>query len=184
MSTDLNDWVESLKRYVAVPGDFDTYFPDTTDDDLVGSLLDGFGEAQLDGFFLAGTGSPGWTATDAGIVTPDLTRGEMALIVLYASTRIVQTQLLNLKNRQRYEAKGALFETEQASNVLTTLLKQFNDRKTEIIQRLRTVLASSAFDMADSYFIKAVGPFPGTEMYYYGGDIDRAYDYHNPFGGW
>lgn len=177
--SDLNDWVDALKRAVAPPGEFDTLFTDSTDDELLGYLLDAFGECQLDGFFNA---NPSYVAADSGTVTPDLNRGQMALIIIYASVRIIQTQLMNMKNRQRYEAKGAVYETETGSNILTTTLKQLNDRKLEIIQRLRTYTASAAFDMADGFFIKAVGPFPGSELYYYGGDIDRAYDYHSPWG--
>lgn len=178
--SDLNDWVESLKRSVATPGEFETFFPDTTDDDLVGSLLDAFGECQLDGFFLTtGPGGSTYAATDAGVVTPDVTRGQVSLIIIYAACRIIQTQLLNLKNRQHYEAKGAVFETEQASNVLTAILKQFSDRKLQIISRLRIYSASAAFAMADGYLIKAT-----DSGIYYGGELDRAYDYHSPFGNW
>lgn len=184
MSTDLADAVESLKRYVAVPGEFSTIFTETTDDDLVGSLQDAFAECQFDGFFLGGDpNNPSFSETD-GVVTPTLTRGQVALILLYAAARIIQTQLLNLKNRQHYKAGTAEFETEQASNVLSALLKQYDGRKQEIIQRVRLLGASSAWSMADQYFVRAVAAPYGTTDLYYGDDIDRAYDYHDPFGGW
>lgn len=181
--SDLSDSIESLKRYVAVPGEFASIFAETTDDDLLGSLQDAFAECQFDGFFLGGDPTnPSFSEVD-GIVTPDLTRGQAALILLYAACRIVQTQLLNLKNRQKFEASGAVFEVEQASNVLSAILKQYQARKDEIIIRVRLVGASAAFSMADSYFINAVGPMRGTEDWYFGGDVGRAFDYHSPFGG-
>lgn len=177
--TDLADLVEPLKRYVAVPGTFATVFPTTTDDDLTGSLLDGFGECQLDGFMIR----PVYSAdTDTGLVSPDLSRGQMSLITLYAATTIIKTQLLNLKTITRYEAKGLVYDVEQSANVLTTILKELNDRKALIILRQTLAGASAAFTMADSYFLKAVGYFPGTEDYYYGPELDRAYDYNaGPF---
>ncbi len=177
--SNLADSVEALKRYVAVPGTFADFFTETTDDDLVGSLLDGFAECQLDGFFVR----PPVLATDDGAITPSLSRGQTALVVLYAATRIIQTQLLNLKNRTRYEAKGLVYEVEQSANVLTTLLKQLNDRKALIIQRQTLAGASAAFTMADGYFVKAVGypNYGGTP--FQGQDVDRAYDYsNNPYG--
>lgn len=172
--SDLNDWVESLKRAVAPPGQFDTYFPDTTDDDLLGSMLDAYGECQLDGFFTSG-----WDLTDAGIITPDIGRGQAALLVIFAGVRIIQTQLLNFKSEQKYEAAGAIFDVKTSSNVLTSILKQMNDRKKDLILRLRTNSASSAFSMADAYILKAVGsPFTPA------GYDDRAYDYNFPYGDW
>jgi hypothetical protein len=175
--TDLADSVEALKRYVAVPGTFADTFTETTDEDLAGSLLDGFAECQLDGFFVR----PPIVATDDGVITPDLARGQVALVVLYAATRIIHTQLLNLKSKIKYEAKGLIYETEQSSNVLTQILKDLQARKALIIQRQTLAGASAAFTMADGYFVKAVGvPYYGDA--FYGQDVDRAYDFHNPFG--
>jgi hypothetical protein len=171
--TDISDLVPALKRYVAVPGTFATVFPVTTDPDLIGSLLDGFSECQLDGFFIA----PAYSAdVDAGLVTPDLSGGQEALVLLYASTRIVQTQLLNLKTATRYEAKGLIYDVSQSANVLTVLLKELNDRKALIIQRQTLAGASAAFTMADAYFLKAVGIEGPLGAGFYGQDINRAYD--------
>jgi hypothetical protein len=168
--TSLTDLVDPLKRYVAVPGTFDDVFPDTTDEDLLGSLLDGFAEAQLDGFFIR----PEVSVTDDGDTTPDLSRGEGALIAIYASTRIVLTQLMNLRTQERYEARGLISETSRSSQVLTALLKDLTARKTALITRMQTYAGLSGdagFTMADQYFARAIGASLG------GGD-DRAYDYH------
>lgn len=186
--TALGDWVESLKRYLATPGTFATQFPDTTDDDLAGALADGFAECQMDGYFIRSSatilGGAGQTYTldvDNQAVTPDLVPGQMALVVLYAATTAVRAQLLNLQNKQKYSARGADYETEQSSNVLTAMFKDLSNRKQTILQRAISTNAGIAFAMADSYFIKAVGVYPGLESVYYGQDVDRAYDYHDPF---
>jgi hypothetical protein len=76
--SDFLDNVESLKRVVATPGTFDTLFPDTTDQDLVGTLLDGIAQAQLDGLLAS------YTYDDTGTVTPDLSAPQSALVILYA----------------------------------------------------------------------------------------------------
>lgn len=170
--TSLADLVEPLKRYVAVPGTFDDVFPSTTDDDLIGSLLDGFAEAQFDGFFI----KPEFTATDDGEVSPDLSRGQQALIAIYASTRIVTTQLMNQRSLERYEAKGLIAETQRSSQVLAALLKDLQARKTAILERqqkygsLTGAGALAGFTMADQYFARAMGASLGS--------WDRAYDYN------
>lgn len=171
--SDLANLSESLKRRVAVPGDFADLFPNTTDDDVVGVLMDGFARAQLDGYF----GSV--TATDAGILTPDITRPQGSLIVLYGGVLMVQTQLLNLKNKQRYVAGPVQYETEQSASILTAILKQLNDEKVAIATLAARDGATAAFTMADMYFIKAVGTYPGFDI---GLEFDRAYDYSNPWG--
>lgn len=176
--SNLADAVEALKRYVAVPGTFATVFTETTDDDLAGSLLDGFAECQLDGFFVR----PAVVATDDGVITPDLSRGQTALVVLYAATRIISTQLLNLKNRTRYEAKGLIAESEQSASILVALLKDLTARKALIVLRQTLAGASAAFTMADGYFVKAVGVNGYSDAIFYGPDVDRAYDYHSPYG--
>lgn len=175
--SDLNNLVDALKRRVAVPGDFENVFPDTTDDDVTGLLMDGFARAQLDGYFVA----PGFAMDDNGVVTPDLSRAQGSLIVLYSGVQMVQTQMLNLKNRTHYKAGNVEYQTEQGSNVLTSILKQLRDELTVVQKLAASAGASAATMVADQYFLKAVGPYPGTEGFYYGPEIDRAYDYHQPF---
>lgn len=161
--TDLGDHIETLQRSVAVPGTFATIFPDTTDDDLIGSLMDAYAEAQMDGFF-AGPSGPALDL-DTAVITPDISLAQVRLVVLYAAYQIISTQLLNLKNKVRYEAKGVIYETEQASTVLTGLLKSFGDRKALLLLRAQRLGAGSVFVMADKYYMAAVsdtvltGPF-------------------------
>lgn len=171
---DLTPLVASLKRFVAVPGGFDAFFPDTTDDDIGGALADGFARAQLDGFFLAGSHNAHVLDIDTLAVSPPLALPEGALVVLYAGKRLVQTQLINVKTMIKYEAKGLIYETQQAASVLTELLKEYTVELKELVQIARRAGASRAFVMADAYFIRATG-------YYYGYSAaveqDRAYDY-------
>jgi hypothetical protein len=171
---DLDLLVPSLKRFIAVPGGFAALFPSTTDTDLSGCLADGFARAQLDGFFIGSQFGHDLDLT-TNIVTPDLTLREGALVVLYAGKRLVQAQLLNLKTATKYEAKGLIYDVQQAASVLTTLLKDYTAELDRIVQQARTSNASSAFVMADAYFIRATGWYRG-----YGGQLgeDRAYDYN------
>lgn len=160
--SDLFDLVESLKRAVAVPGQFAGTFAETEDQDLVDTLLDAFAEAQLYGFF------PTHSADDAGIITPDLTRGEGALVVIFAMCRILVAEIRNRKTHTRYEARGAVFEQDQSASMLTQLLKDYQTEKAELLKRVSTA-AASAFWMADQYYVRAVGGFntvvPGERFF-------------------
>lgn len=175
--SDLSNLVDALKRRVAVPGDFENVFPDTSDDDVTGLLMDGFARAQLNGYFTA----PSFAMDDNGLVTPDISRAQGSLIVLYAGVQMVQTQLLNLKNRTHYKAGNVEYQTEQGSNILTAVLKQLKDELIEVQRLAATAGTTAATLVADQYFLKAVGPYPGTEGLYYGPEVDRAYDYHEPW---
>ena len=155
--SDLADLVEALKRTVAVPGTFSDVFPETTDEDLVGSLLDGFAEAQLDGYFIAPEVEVEDTST-----TPDLSRAEGALIVLYSAVRIVQTQLINLKTSVRYEAKGLVYEAQTSASVLVALLKDLQARKVLVADRKQVGGAGAAFTMADQYLAREWGVDVGS----------------------
>ena len=170
---DLDLLVASLKRFIAVPGGFAALFPNTTDVDLGGLLADGYARAQLDGFFIGSFSHELDLSTN--IVTPPLTLREGALVVLYAGKRLVQTQLLNLKTTTRYEAKGLVYDVQQAASVLTALLKEYTAELDQLVLLSRQSGASSAFIMADAYFIRATSHYAG-----YSGALenDRAYDYN------
>lgn len=152
MSTNLVVDVPALQRAVAVPGTFGTLFPDTSDEDLLFTLLDGFAEAQLDGFFT------NYTSTDVGVVTEDLSRADRALIVMYSSVRILLNEIRNRKTHTRYEASGAVFEQDQAATMLVQLLKDYQQQKKDVKEAMRRGNVVSAFGMVDAYFLRAVGP--------------------------
>ena len=147
--SELSDLVEPLKRAVAVPGEFTGSFANTTDTDLAEVLLDAFAEAQLFGFF--GT----YASDDDGVVTPDLSRGEGALVVIFAMCRVLSAEIRNRKTHIRYEAKGAVFEQDQSATMLVQLLKDYQAQKADLLKRAS--YATSAFYMADQYFLRAVG---------------------------
>lgn len=159
----LADLIPSLQRAVAVPGTFEALFPDTAEDDLLATLLDAFAEAQLDGLLAANT------ATDLGVVTPDLTRAETALVVLYASVRILVAEIRSRKTHIRYEAAGAVFEQAQSSTMLVEILREQRDRKATLLIELNRLALTSGFVMYDQYLAKAVGG-PGFSPDWLGGD--------------
>jgi len=155
MATSLADYVEWLKRLVATPGDFDSFYPNTSDDDLAFTLMDAFSEAQMDGFFLQPTLFAG--DSNALTVTPELSRPQLSLVLLYASVQFMRAELLNKNNRVRYVAKGLEYETEQSASVITALLKEANDRKQAVLTLQQTAQGATSFFMADAYVIRAVG---------------------------
>lgn len=175
--SDLSDAIPSLQRAVATPGTFATTYPDTTEDDLLGCLLDGLAEVQMDGFMNQ------YSYTDDGIVTPDLNRGQVALVLIYSACRWVQAELKNIKNSVRYKAGQAEYETSQSANVMNALLNDWTTRKQQILQRGLTAAAGLMFTMADRAFINAVTPLPGSDIYdFWADDLSRAYDASPP--GW
>lgn len=149
--TDLSDLVEPLKREVAIPGaaNFKAAFPETNDDDLLGTVMDALGEAQLDGFLSAVA-----LDVDAGTTTPDISRAGGALLILYAGGRIVRNQIRNLATHTRYEASGSVFERDQSAIMLKEVLTELNDRKTALVQLLRQRIGTPVY-MRDGYMIRA-----------------------------
>jgi hypothetical protein len=125
----LADLVEPLKREVAPPGQFDTVFPDADDDMMFSYLADGFSEAQLDGYL-------GNIELDlvTGDVLPGLTLGEGALVTIYASMRILRTQILSLATKATYKAGPVEYSTENSSSVLKTALDALVARKDQLLK--------------------------------------------------
>ena len=50
--TDMTTLVPALKREVAPPGQYDTQYPGSTDEELAAYLMDGLAFAQLEGYLL------------------------------------------------------------------------------------------------------------------------------------
>lgn len=127
---------------------------------MTGMLMDGFAEAQLDGWFTVFLGGDLQLDVDAGTITPDTTNAQNALIVLYAAYRMILARLANLKNKVHYAASGATYETEQSASILTTLLAELAARKLQLYTRALYSGANAAFHMADGYYLAA------TQTYY------------------
>ncbi len=155
-STDLSTLVEALKRELAVPGDFANVFPNTTDDDLAGSLADAAAEAQLDGFLGGSVIDP-----NALTISPAISSGAGALFIIYAGVRVIRAQLRNTQNRQKYEAGGAIYDVETSASILTQELKDFTDRKKNLLALiLRQSRAGGAVYVRDGYLTRARGYYP------------------------
>lgn len=151
MSTLLSTLVPALKRELAVPGTFDTVFPDTTDDDLVGALADGFAEAQLFGFFKT------LTLTAAGSdwqVDPELSAAGGALVVIYASIRGIRSQLRGIKTMSRYKAGPVEYETAQAASVLTAELAYLKARLDDILKHATGRGSAGMATVFDNYLAR------------------------------
>lgn len=148
---DLADIVPSLKRAVAPLGEFDTYFPNTTNNDVRDLLADAVAECQLDGFLSTHT-----LDVEAAEVTPDLSNAQIALVVLYGMARVLTTRLGNTRNRTRYVAGSVEAESEQSASVLVELLRQTKERKRQLLDDARMGGASSAFIMVDQYMAKSL----------------------------
>ena len=159
---DLSDLTPALKRALAVPGTFADLFPDTTDDDLVGTLADGVAEAHLDGF-LAGVVLDVSGAT----VAPDLSSPQQALVVMYAMSRVLTARVANLKNRTRYKAGSVESETEQSASVLVELLREVRDRKKQLLDDAKAGNLAKAFGMVDMYLAKSIDVSNPDVDYYF-----------------
>lgn len=142
--TALSTLAPALKRELAVPGTFDTVFPDTTDVDLVGSLADGFGEAQLFGFF----GDVTLVSSDTDWVTdPDLSAAGATLVVIYTSMRIIRSQLRVLSSSERYKAGATEMEITRSAMLLRDELKFLRDRLDQLtLQARRPARAATVMD--------------------------------------
>lgn len=151
MTDQLSSLAPSLKNALAVPGSFDTTFPDMSGGDILQSLMNGMAEAMLDGFF------PDVDYTDQGALTRVITRPEGALVVIYASAQVISSQLRNTKASTRAKAGPVEFETTTHASVLTTELKRLEDRKKDLRDEVSSAGAGAAFFMADRYMSEVVG---------------------------
>jgi hypothetical protein len=155
MTTLLSTLVEPLKRELAIPGTFSDVFPDTSDDDLVGSLADGFGEAQLRGFFstldLA-------AVTDDFETSEDLSLAGIATIIIFTSMRIIRAQIRAMNTLERYKAGPAEFEIQKAATILKSELDYLAERLDDIIAE--SVSPPLAVQL-DGYGARVVASFCG-----------------------
>jgi hypothetical protein len=151
MADDLSDSLDSLRYAVARPGTFTTNYPETTDDMLLQTLMDGFAEAQLMG--LLGT----YSVDEDGFVSPALTGGQVALVVLFAAVRFLRSELINRNTSVVYEAGSTHYETTQATNILRDILKALQVQKDAVTDALAnggTTGGAQAFYMADQYLAR------------------------------
>lgn len=148
--TALEDLVPALKRHVAVPGEFDTYYPNTSDEDLTASLGDGFASAQLDGFFQSHTLNP-----NVFSVTPNLSIPEQQLTIVYTSVTILYSTIRNMRTMERYEAGPTSYEIQRAASVLDRQLQLLQAKLDDIKGQAKagayaTVLRDGYLDRMDA----------------------------------
>jgi hypothetical protein len=149
MAVDLGDLVETLRREVSQPGAEETTFPDANDDTFFGHLQDAFWEARLDGML------EGFVEAD-GLVSPtnpsadDLTRDLQQLVVLYAGIRIFRNQLVALNTTFRAKAGPVEYETQKSAQVLVAHLKELQNRRNLVLERLSDIGA------VNGYYIDAI----------------------------
>lgn len=151
MAVDLSDYVDVLRREITPPGS--TLFADVTDDTLTSYLADAFWEARLDGLLSS------WESTDDGIVSPvggasELPRDRVALIVLYASIRMLRNHVLNLGTKFRAVAGPVEFETQNSANLLTDMLSQLKDTKNRLLDKEGELWGNTTTYVTDAYSVR------------------------------
>jgi len=156
--SDLADLVEPLKRELAVPGDYDTVFPNTDDGALADSLADGFSEAQLDGYFSEST-----LDLNDLTVTPDYSAAGGFLIVIYAGMRIIRAQMRALNLSEKYSAGPVSYEIERSSTLLREELKYLISRRDDLVSQAKKSGGTVVFD---SYFTRSATNWAAQNGFY------------------
>lgn len=145
--SDLADLVEPLKRELAVPGDFDTIFPNTDDQGLLDSLADGFAEAQLDGYFADYV-----VDLDTYLTTPNYVAAGGALIILYTGMRVIRAQLRAMNLTEKYAAGPVSYEIQRSSTLLREELKYLISRRDDLVALAKRATGTIVYD---SYFTRS-----------------------------
>lgn len=156
--TDLSDSVavDWFKREVAVPGTFTSTYPETSDDDVAGALIDGLYRAKLDGMLYGVDWMNGVDADpDSFELTTAIPLQRLALIVIYAGIRFVQNEIKNMATMTKYEAPGPLSaETQRSPGVLTERLRELEQMRKDLIDRARRGARGLPVFMHDGYAIR------------------------------
>lgn len=159
--TDLVDLVEPLKRELAVPGEFDTTFPNTSDADLGNTLADGFSQAQLDGYFNTLT-----LDLNTLIISPDLSLAGGALVTLYAASQVIRAHLRAMQLNARYKAGPVEYETNKSAMLLRDELKYLVERRRDLVEQARR--SGRGIHVLDAYVarmnVSSMGGFYAYEL--------------------
>lgn len=146
---ELADAVDSLRYLVARPGTFEQFYPETTEDMVISVLVDALAEAHLEGLLLD------YDADEDGVLTPSLTQGQVALVVLFGAVRFLRAELLNRNTSVTYKAGSAVYETTQSTNILRDILKGLLAQRDRAVELSGTSGgAAAAFYMADQYLAR------------------------------
>lgn len=189
---DMGDYITNLQREVQPPGTVE--FPNATDDDWLGNMIDGFWEARLDGLL------QGYTMDENGklyhITTmnqnlPDVaqptqgpqfqnweadgqTRETVQLVIFYAGYRILRNQLRTLRTQFRAAAGPVSFEYQQSASMLVELMRDLVNRRDIVLRRL------SDLGVVPTYYIDALTSrdlaIQNQSTYWIGAGVDYSSD--------
>lgn len=151
---DLSESVDSLRYLVAVPGTFATVYPDTDEDMLLQVLCDAFAECQLEGMLLTNRVDPD------GFVTPAISDGQVAMVIVFAAVRLLRSTLLNANTSVTYKAGSAEYSTTQSATILKAILDDLKAQKDRLIALADggsgADAGNVAFYMADQYLSRQI----------------------------
>lgn len=148
MADDLSDSLDSLRFLVARPGTFSQFYPETTDEMVLQTLIDGLAEAHLMGLLMD------TTSDEDGILNPPLASGQLALVLLFSAVRFLRSELINRNTTVRYKAGSAEYETSQGVNLLRDLLASLQKQLDKLIDNAEVAGGSAIFYMADQYLAR------------------------------
>ena len=147
---DLTELHDSLRGLVARPGTFEALFPETSADHLTALLLDALAEVQLEGLLL------NVDHDGDGMLEPEITSAQGALITLYAGSRLLRAELLNRVMHRRYEAGTAVFEEDYNVTLYSAILKDLQAQKDRLTaDQVGEAAVYGVFEMADQYVHRA-----------------------------
>ena len=151
---EMDEAVPSLRNLVARPGTFATFYPETTEDDLIQVLVDALAECHLEGLLLS------HHSDEFGTLDNRMTSGQAACVILFAAARFVRAELINRHGSVTYKAGSAEYSTSQSANVLRDILADLRAQRQRVIDTGGNGgNYSSAFYMADQYLARTVGAY-------------------------
>jgi hypothetical protein len=180
VSVDLLDYVDSLKREVSPPGT--DLFAGVTDDVYAGYLADAFWEVRLDGFVEPYVADADGIITPATPGAPDISREDIALVILYAGIKIVRNRIMSTNTRLSAKAGPVEFTTESSANVLTEMLKELSAIKNRLLY-LKTY--NQDIQLIDAFSARSVsGPSYAGYLYdfYVGALGTNPNDFYGAYG--
>lgn len=169
--TAMSTLVPALKRELAIPGTFDDLFPDTGTNDLIGSLADAYSQAKLDGWFKDVV-----LDTEAFTTTPDLSEAGGAVVVIYASTRFIRSQLRAITSNETYKAGSVEYSVSHPASLLKAELDFLQQRLKDIVSNAQRAARTCTAMVFDGYLQRtSAGDWGGGGFY--------PYEYDYAFGG-
>lgn len=153
-SVDMTELIPSLESLLTVPGATSPYAA-ASEVEWTNKIVNAFWRGVIEGVI------ENYTIDEDGVVSPSsgsttFPQSLQYVVVIYAAMNVIEAQLLQLKTVFRAKAGPLEYETQQASQVLTGLLKSLDNQKNIILERLS--------DLGG-----------GTDTYYYDAPWERRY---------